>query len=82
MKTKVLITGASGFLGKAVLKVITKRDEYQVYAITTSKAKLQSAENAIVYECDLRDSAAVENMMCEIMPHTVIHLAWPQTDKD
>ena len=82
MKTKVLITGASGLLGKAVLKVITKRDEYQVYAITTSKAKLQSVENVIVYECDLRDSVAVENMMCEIMPDTVIHLAWPQTDKD
>ena len=42
MKTKVLITGASGLLGKAVLKVITKRDEYQVYALTTSTAQLQS----------------------------------------
>ena len=42
---KVLITGASGFIGKGILEQIIKENKYEIYAITTSKKKLSEFNN-------------------------------------
>jgi nucleoside-diphosphate-sugar epimerase len=73
---KILITGASGFLGSYVLATV-KGMGYKVYA--TSRRRLPDAtqvEELKWIKLDLLDFAAVRAMMKIVKPDLLIHLAW------
>jgi NAD(P)-dependent dehydrogenase (short-subunit alcohol dehydrogenase family) len=64
MKT-VLITGASGNLGKATVDKFIS-DGYKVLA-TSSPGKSQASKDVEVYEVDLSDEDAVDDVMTKIL---------------
>lgn len=61
-RSRVLLTGGSGFLGTAVRRVLTARGTKEVVTPASS-------------EVDLRDAGAVEALFAAEQPDVVIHLA-------
>ena len=70
MKKKVLVTGASGLLGRAILKEFTQcGDVWEVLGLAYSRAK------GNLKKVDLRNKDEVESVIEEFKPSLVIHSA-------
>jgi len=65
---KVLLTGASGFLGAAVLAGLTRRG----VAVDGPSSPVAAPTSA---ECDLRDPTQVDELFAAARPDVVVHLA-------
>lgn len=73
---RVLVTGATGFLGMHVLSILTKRG-YEVHAVSRSKMPL---EVGIKWHCiDLLDKYQMEGLIRATRPSHLLHLAWITT---
>lgn len=71
---KVLLTGATGFVGRSVLAELLKRG-YEVYAPSTSMT-LPETKGLIQINLNLFDENAVEKFLEEQQFESLIHLAW------
>ena len=71
---KILLTGASGFIGLHVLGELLKRG-YEVHALVHS-GQLSERDGLTVHRLDLLDTAAVEAFMAEQQFTHLLHLAW------
>lgn len=67
---RILITGASGFIGEAVLRKLSAKSPVAVYH--TSKP---AGDERSLKSVDLSDAAAVRDLMKEIRPEVVYHFA-------
>lgn len=76
---RVLVTGASGLLGRALLPRLLDAG-YEVHAVTTDAARLAFAPGAQAQTADLRDSAACRAVVERVRPEALVHLAWDQKD--
>jgi len=66
---KILITGASGFTGSNLVEYLKKDSHLDIYC--TSRAP----KEASYLSCDLTDFNLVENLIQEIKPERIYHLA-------
>ncbi len=71
---KILLTGASGFIGSHVLEELLKRG-YKVHAVVHS-GEVEQHPGVTVHRLDLLDAAAVEAFMAEQKFTHLLHLAW------
>lgn len=62
-KLTILITGASGFLGKAIIKSFKKSDNVTLIAACRNKQKLPASFKGEVREGDLRDQTYLKSMV-------------------
>ena len=76
MTKKVFVTGAKGLIGKETLQPLLNKG-YKVYALTTGNI-VQSDEINWV-QGNLFDYAAMNNLLAEIKPTHLLHLAWQTT---
>lgn len=72
---RVLVTGASGFIGGHTLKYLV-HNGYEVYAVSSSEIIKSKSQSVIWYKCNLFNSSEIEKMMEEIKPTHIIHFAW------
>lgn len=79
---RVLLTGASGLIGKSLMKIFAQNKKYRIYAITTNRAKLEEYDFVNIIEGDLCKEEFRKNIIELIKPNCIIHLAWDQTKKD
>jgi nucleoside-diphosphate-sugar epimerase len=73
--TRLLITGATGFLG--VPCVARAAREFEVHA--TARANREPLAGARFHPCDLFDSASVNDLLAAVRPTHLLHLAWVAT---
>jgi len=71
---KVLITGATGFIGRHTLPFFIDRG-FEIHAIT-SKNGLAKTEGITWHSADLLDSKQIERVLSNVQPSHVLHLAW------
>jgi nucleoside-diphosphate-sugar epimerase len=78
---KILITGASGFIGTAVVRELAKRGACELTAVTGGRRKIAFPERVNVIEADLNAPDAPRRIITETKPEVVVHLAWKMTGK-
>jgi nucleoside-diphosphate-sugar epimerase len=71
MKT-VLVTGASGFVGRHTLGALAARG-FTIHAVSSHAVSLAGAQHHI---CDLLDPTAATDLIEELRPSHLLHLAW------
>jgi len=69
---KLLITGASGFIGKSLIRKLSTYPNYKVFTITRNPFVLENEKNFIF---DITDTEKLRETIKEINPDTIIHLA-------
>ena len=74
-KSRVLITGASGFIGTHLLKELV-RLKYEVLAISRSPRTDQSQSSVVWLKADLSQPSTYKAMIEDFTPEVIIHLAW------
>jgi nucleoside-diphosphate-sugar epimerase len=75
---RILVTGATGFVGSRMLARLSAGGKHQLYSLqryVTGRDDPASNVNARTVLCDLRDPAAVKSAVTEVQPEVVIHLA-------
>ena len=80
---RVLITGISGSGGSYLAEYIVQHHpNIEIHGVsrwhsTTSAANLADIENKVkVHECDLCDLSSIFNVMKEVRPDAIFHLAY------
>jgi len=74
MIKKVLITGASGFIGSHCLPLLVAQN-YEVHAVY-SKTPVETIEKIYWHQVDLLDTQQLAMLMDIISPSHLLHLAW------
>lgn len=72
--TRVLITGASGFIGRACLDALAARDA-EVHGVMRSSDR-PAPPQVQVHRVDLLDSRQAEALVAKVRPTHLLHLAW------
>lgn len=71
---RVLLTGASGFIGAHTLEPLLERG-FEVHAVT-SKAPPEPSADVRWHQADLTDAAAARALLAAVRPSHLLHLAW------
>ncbi|MBI3942682.1 MAG: GDP-mannose 4,6-dehydratase [Chloroflexi bacterium] len=73
---RVLITGITGFAGSYLADCLLQLESYQVFGLSLSGATLPHWSGQVtVLRADLRDAAVVRQVLAEVRPAWVYHLA-------
>lgn len=71
---KVFITGGTGFIGQRVVDLLKGLPDVCVYAL--SRKEQDSYDNVTFIKGDIADTSLMENILNEVCPDTLLHLAW------
>jgi nucleoside-diphosphate-sugar epimerase len=71
---RVLVTGASGFIGRHCLPLLKKRG-FEVYAVS-SKKLVSTSDDIKWIQCDLFNSRSLKELLATINPTHLLHFAW------
>lgn len=73
---RVLVTGASGFVGRHALAPLAERG-YEVHAVCSRVPSMVDATtSARWHKCDLLDDARARTLVSSVRPTHLLHLAW------
>ena len=73
---RVLVTGASGFIGRHVLAPLVQRG-YEVHATRSTGRVPGEAPRAVTWHtADLLDHSAAADLVASVRPTDLLHLAW------
>jgi len=75
MENRILITGASGFIGTHVLNLLV-HENFKIHAISRNVRKDHSKNGVEWYKADLLKEVDIEGIFEKIRPKYLIHLAW------
>lgn len=79
---RILITGASGFIGQAVTSEVAGRPGWEVYALTSGRHRAEMPGGVQTVSADLRDPEQCDALLERIRPEAVVHLAWNLEGRD
>ena len=72
--TRLLVTGASGFIGRQVLARLPRFDE--IHAAGRTPPHHRFVETVTWHIADLRDPRAATALIADVTPTHLLHLAW------
>ncbi len=70
--TRVLVTGASGFIGVHAVEALLEAG-HEVHAVSTTR---RAIAGAAWHVADLLDPASIESLLAAARPENLLHLAW------
>lgn len=75
IKIKILLTGANGFVGQTLSKLIDRQRYTVTHAISPDSSLLSTVEADQVVSLDMRNEHALMTLIQTLQPDVVIHLA-------
>ena len=80
MKKRILITGVAGFAGSHLLDLlVTGKSTYELFGIVRERSSLEKIQDSLdsirLINCDLVNMGTVINVMKEVRPDCIYHLA-------
>ena len=72
---KILITGATGFVGRHLTKHLLEDKNATVFGTYLTEKKVEVTGNSKFYKLDLNQEESVSSLIQEIKPELVFHLA-------
>ncbi|WP_022966097.1 GDP-mannose 4,6-dehydratase [Denitrificimonas caeni] len=75
IKIKILLTGANGFVGQTLSKLIDRQRYTVTLAISSDSSLLSTAEADQIVSLDMRNEHALMTLIQILQPDVVIHLA-------
>lgn len=72
---KVLLTGASGFIGHHCLPLLQDKG-YEVHAVSSKATKMEDSASLTWHQADLLDRDQVTGLLARVKPTHLLHLAW------
>jgi len=76
---KVLITGITGFAGSHLVDYLLENTNAEIHGIQRWRSRTENvdhvADKISMYECDMRDAHSVTNVIKEVRPDRIFHLA-------
>lgn len=78
---KVLVTGASGFIGNACIDALAESGQYEIHAISLRKHD-HVKQGVFWHLLNLHDYQATRELMTQVRPSYLLHLAWHTTPGD
>lgn len=75
-RKRIMVTGASGLIGHAVVEQLSRRSEYEVIAVTSGRNQMRFPDGVRVEGADLLDEDARVKLMERVQPDMMIHYAW------
>ena len=78
----ILVTGASGFLGKAVVKQLLETKQYHVIAVISGRRAVKFPDEVQVEKCDLLNEIMRTELVKRVRPNVLCHLSWGQEQPD
>lgn len=80
---KILVTGATGFIGKNLVKALTEKGHEVVCVVRkTSRTDHLKEKNISLVVADLLDNGEVEEVFSKVLPEAVFHCAAAVMEKD
>jgi nucleoside-diphosphate-sugar epimerase len=76
---KLLVTGAGGLLGQALLPKLAY-DKYDIYALTTDAKRFITPYGVTPFEGNLLEESSRRALISDLRPDALIHLAWDQSE--
>lgn len=73
---RVLITGASGFIGNAVTALAAQHPNWQVYALMSGRRKAVFPPTVHAVIADLSDPKQCDALIESVQPEIILHLSW------
>ncbi|MEO0092193.1 MAG: GDP-mannose 4,6-dehydratase [candidate division WOR-3 bacterium] len=76
---KALITGITGFAGSHLAEYLLAQKDCSVFGIYRWRSRMENINHILnkikLYECDLRDAVSVNNVLKQVKPDMIFHLA-------
>lgn len=86
---KVLITGASGFIGRAITTVAAMEKDWDIYGVVSGRRTVTPpppppphTPNVHIITTDLQDENQCKALMEKLRPDIMLHLAWNLEKRD
>lgn len=78
MIRRLLVTGGTGFIGRHALELLAAR-ECEVHVIGRRRPAMPLATGITFHQADLHDQVAVRQLVGQLRPDGLLHLAWDVT---
>jgi len=72
---RVLLTGATGFIGKHAIPCVQQRG-YEVHAVSTRPVQLDRKKDVVWHRTDLLDTQQSDELLARVRPTHLLHFAW------
>jgi len=79
-KEKLLVLGASGFLGQQVIKRLSSEMQWDIYAVSSGRKQISFPAMVKKLCVDLLNDTQRQELMESIKPSVILHLAWETGD--
>ena len=75
MTERILVTGAGGFIGAQVVHAL-EASGADVHLVSSSRTPARPDANLVSHSCDLLDPSARRQLIADVRPSHLVHLAW------
>jgi len=72
----VLVTGASGFIGTAIVRELRQRGASVIALTNTRPVQMESSDQLRAVRADLHDYPLMKDLLAQLRPTACIHAAW------